>query len=101
MTHEIWHASIKKGGYSSRHTHDRKPNLFYVASGTMLVHTFHNNISTIPSSTFSVSVGQQITIVDGVWHQFEATTDVELIEVYWVYLKGEDIQRADEGGLRP
>lgn len=101
MTHEIWHASIKKGGYSSRHTHDRKPNLFYVSSGTLLVHVFNNAFSTIPITTYELTVGQQVTIQDGVWHQFEARSDVELVEVYWVYLKGEDINRADEGGIKP
>ncbi len=100
MTHEIWHASIKRGGYSSRHTHDRKPNLFYVAAGTLKVNVFFNAFSTVPSTVYEVGPGQQITIEDGVWHQFEASTDVELVEVYWVYLKGEDITRADEGGLR-
>ncbi len=100
MTHEIWHATINKGGYSSRHTHDRKPNLFYVASGLLLVHEYRNQYSTIPCTTYTLKAGDQVTIEDGVWHQFEATTDVELVEVYWVYLKGEDITRADEGGLK-
>lgn len=100
MTHEVWHASIRKGGYSSRHTHDRKANLFYVSSGTLLVHVYNNSFSTIPSTTYKLEKGEQISIDDGVWHQFEAATDVELVEVYWVYLRGEDIRRADEGGVK-
>lgn len=100
QTHEIWHATIQKGGFSSRHTHERKPNLFYVASGTLLVHVYNNGYATIPISTHTLEAGDQVTVEDGVWHQFEATTDVELVEVYWVYLKGEDIVRADTGGLK-
>lgn len=101
MTHEIWHASIKRGGYSSRHYHDRKPNLFYVASGELLVHVFRSGHETIPVNTYRLRPGDRITVDDGTWHQFEAAdADVELVEVYWVYLKGEDIVRADEGGCR-
>lgn len=100
QTHEIWHATINKGGFSSRHSHERKVNLFYVVTGTLRVHVFHSPISTIPSSTFELKRGEQITVEDGTWHQFEAVTDVELCEVYWVYLKGEDINRADEGGMK-
>lgn len=101
MTHEIWHASIKAGGFSSRHYHDRKPNLFYVGAGTLLVHVYNNDKATIPLDTYTLGPGERVVIDDGVWHQFEAVTPVELVEVYWVYLKGEDIVRADEGGLKP
>jgi len=61
---------------------------------------FNNAYSTVPIITYQLGVGQQVTIEDGVWHQFEATSDAELVEVYWAYLKGEDIVRADEGGLK-
>lgn len=99
-THEIWHASIKAGGYSSKHYHERKPNLFYVGAGRLLVHVYNNDKATIPLDTYTLGPGDRVTIEDGVWHQFEALTDVELVEAYWTYLKGEDIVRADEGGCK-
>lgn len=101
-THEIWHASIKAGGFSSWHTHARKPNLFYVLSGTMrvLASGEHHPQSGAKVTGYVLGVGEQIVIDDGVWHRFEAVTDVELIEVYWACLKGEDINRADQGGMK-
>lgn len=100
-THEVWHASIVKGGYSSRHYHARKPNLFYLLSGHLLVRVFDRPPDTTPAIKFYFLLpGDQVTVEDGVWHQFEAMAPSELIEVYWTGLKGEDIVRADEGGVR-
>lgn len=95
-THEVWHASIVGGGFSSRHKHERKPNKFYVLCGRMWVHTFKEEVFGVPQSSVLLGPGDEITIPDGMWHQFEVEQNcsVELIEIYWAYLKGEDIIRA-------
>src|SRR5688572_4243893 len=100
QTHEVWHAEIARGGFSSRHYHARKPNLFYVVSGTLQVQVFREVWETIPYETHTLEAGQRIVVDDHVWHRFEAVTDVTLVEVYWACLKGEDIVRADGGGRR-
>lgn len=100
-THEVWHASIVAGGYSSTHHHQRKANEFYVISGTLLVHVWNNPYDATPEHTHEVTAGQRVCVDDNVWHGFEAVTAVELLEIYYVRLKGEDIVRHDTGGLKP
>lgn len=99
-THEVWHASILEGGYSSRHYHERKINEFYVVSGRLLVHVWDDPNDEAPKMTHVVVAGQRLCIDDHVWHGFEALTDVELLEIYHAHLKGEDIVRHDTGGLK-
>lgn len=101
QTHEVWHAEIEQGGYSSRHYHERAPNLFYVVSGVLRVLVFGGEVSTIPVETITLNAGERITIRPGVWHKFEAVTAVELVELYWAELRTPDIVRADEGGVTP
>lgn len=96
---EVCHAKIKKGGFSSQHRHEHKDNMFYVLSGTLFVYVYANYQKLPPVKTYQIEAGQQIIIPAGTWHQFEARTDVELIETYWVRLNTEDITRADEGGI--
>lgn len=100
-THEVWHATIGTGGFSSRHKHVHKVNRFYLVSGVLSVHVYHNELAAVPKYTWVVSAGEAIDIPDGAWHQFEAAAGpVELVEVYWAGLKGEDIVRLDEGGVK-
>lgn len=98
-THEVWHATIDKGGFSSRHFHTRKGNEFYVVKGTLLVHEYDTQY-TKPRVTHVLDAGERVMVDDHVWHTFEAQTDVELIETYFSHLKGEDIVRHDQGGLK-
>lgn len=100
QTHEVWHATIQQGGYSSRHFHSRKGNEFYVVKGTLRVHVWDAQYSTIPNTTHVLKPGDRVLVDDHVWHSFEAETDVELIETYYSHLKGEDITRHDAGGLK-
>jgi len=74
---EVWHASIKAGGRSSWHRHERKHNAFHVVSGELRVHAE-------PDSCYHAQAGQSVVILAGRRHQFEAISDVELIETYWI-----------------
>lgn len=100
QTHEVWHASIRRGGYSSRHFHERKANEFYVVAGVLKVHVWDAQYSTQPRVTHVLTAGERVMVDDHVWHTFEADSDVELIETYYSHLKGEDIVRHDTGGLK-
>ena len=98
VTHEVWHASPRAGGFSSRHYHERKPNKFYVVKGEIIVLVYRDG-SRSEYDPFVLRAGNQLTVPEGVWHRFKAVRDSELIEVYWVELKpGADIVRSDEGG---
>lgn len=97
-THEVWHASIVAGGFSSRHYHTRKTNEFYVLSGRLLVKEFAAQYLAVPQRVYALPAGTRCAVADHVWHLFEAVEPTELIETYYSHLKGEDIVRHDQGG---
>lgn len=98
----LFHASIKAGGYSSKHFHERRINDFYVVSGTLLIRTYVNPDMGV-LETFRLEPGMSVSVAPQVWHAFYALTDVELIETYAARnpldLSRDDIVRHDEGGL--
>jgi mannose-6-phosphate isomerase-like protein (cupin superfamily) len=98
-THEVWHASIAAGGYSSKHRHTLQSNLFYVMSGEMVVYQFADRDAAAPHVRCLVRAGESFVVPAGVWHKFETLTPVELIETYQTTLSTADIERADEGGV--
>ncbi|MBS3927482.1 MAG: hypothetical protein KGZ65_02555 [Sphingomonadales bacterium] len=101
-THELHHATIKAGGFSSQHCHHRKFNGFYVVSGTLLVHFYRRKGDATPYDTGRAEAGSSVIAVWDEWHRFEAVTDVELIEWYFNdHVDPTDIERYDEGGLTP
>ena len=89
---EIWNASIRSGGKSSVHRHNCV-NHFYVVRGDMLVHDLD---ALHPAVRLNESFAECYTVPAGHWHQFEALSDVELIETYYAEDWGEvtvDIER--------
>ncbi len=89
---------IKKGGFCSIHNHKYKWNRFVLVSGKLEISIFHKN----GSIDRTVLEHSQITDVPpGVGHQFEALEDSEAIEIYWVSLDAQDIDRmGTKGGIR-
>lgn len=98
--YEVWHASIEKGGYSSRHVHYSKFNDFYVFRGKLLIHLYASRSAMEPESTVTLTANQQFMVNPGKWHKFEAATDVELLEIYKGTASAYDIERVDEGGRK-
>lgn len=93
----IHHLKIKEGGYCSEHSHKYKSNKFFVIAGNLVVKIW--NSENEPDETV-VWPGQTTEVPPGVFHQFRALTDVECLEIYEVKLRGEDIERRTEGGLK-
>lgn len=91
---EIWHASIKHGGYSSIHEHKVKTNEFYVVSGELEVriHKYDTYVSV------SIKAGQTFAVAPEVRHSFIAHQPTELIEIYKRDMP-EDIERHQFGGV--
>lgn len=103
-SHQVWHASPRAGGYSSRHKHDTLPNLFYVVSGTLHVERYFNRPGKDehPGLVVEINAGETYTVPAGEWHRFIAQTDVELVEIYYTHVPtGGDITRVDVGGVMP
>jgi len=95
---ECHRIEVKKGGYSSRHSHRSKWNRFLVMRGRLAV------FIQLPdgSEDRTVLTHDQITDVPpGVVHGFEALEETEAIEIYWTVLDASDIERGDnKGGLK-
>lgn len=103
-THEVWHASPRAGGFSSRHRHLTMPNKFYVVSGTLHVEVYSEKPGhgIDPLHVVTIAAGQEWTAPAGEWHRFIAQTDVELVEVYWTHITQDGyIERTDMGGVMP
>jgi len=95
----VFHASIKKDGYCSKHYHEGRVNDFYVVSGVLDVSIYPTAEADQPSEIYRLHAGQCLKIPVGVIHRFHALTDVELIETYWAVARMDDIVRYDLGGI--
>lgn len=102
-TCEVWHASIRKGGKSSEgrwHWHRAKHQSLYILSGRLLVEQCLTS-GIPPESNEKHGIdrnvllwGHSCEIAAGTKHRFEAVTDVELIETYWLAdIDPDDIER--------
>lgn len=96
-TVSVHHLKIKKDGFCSEHRHQFKSNLFFVVSGNLKLIIW--NESGMKDETV-VWPGETTEIPPGVYHKFEALTDVECIEICEVKFMGEDIKRRTEGGVK-
>lgn len=85
---EVWHASIRQGGASSVHRHRHNANEFYVVQGWLMVRYPDERSERL------LYPGDTLCIVPGVWHQFRAITNVELIETYYL-IEGGDVIHGD------
>lgn len=90
------HLKIKKGGYSSKHVHIHKYNLFYVTSGKLEIIIWRDR--DVKDITI-LKDGQVSAISPGFYHKFKALEDTECIEVYQVFLEEPDIERMNQGGI--
>ena len=91
------HLKIKKGGFCSEHTHQRKTNMFFVVSGNLLVKIW-KTVGVVDETV--IWPGESTTVPPGVTHQFRAQTDVECFEIYSLPPLGEDITRYSTGGMK-
>lgn len=105
---EVHHAYIEQGGYSSRHCHNHKYNLFYVISGELWVHFYGSEDQTNSQHvvhTVELHAGDKLVVPPKVWHRFYApktSEPVNLLEVYWSgHVDPNDIVRKDTGGIYP
>jgi mannose-6-phosphate isomerase-like protein (cupin superfamily) len=88
-TIHIYLAWIKAGGFCSKHFHKNKHNLFFVQSGSIIVKTW-NEHSINEHKLFS---GDKLLVHNNVSHQFLATEESILLEIYYSTIDHEDIIR--------
>ncbi len=102
-TQQVWMGSsvevhvikIKRGGRCSLHTHGRKHNLFHVISGVLVVESHKADYDLVDET--QLLAGDTHVVPPGELHRFTAHSDVLALEVYWVELSPDDIDRQDVG----
>lgn len=97
---EICAISIKKGGYCSKHLHQAKYNKFIVNKGKLKISTWKEYANETLEDVTILREGMEHTVNPGEFHMFEALEDTEALEIYWVELKDNDIQRLNHGGIK-
>jgi len=94
---KICFIDIKKGGYSSKHSHKVWTNHFSVISGRLKIYQWTDEGF---QDETTLNPGESTFIPEGIKHKFEALTNVQCIEVYTPpKVSDEDIDRDDTGGL--
>lgn len=92
-------AHLKKGGYSSRHYHEKIWNRFHVISGSLNIISYKNN----QEESVIIGPGHTLDCEPKLEHRMVALEDSVIIEMYWPEdlnsdFKWEDIVRFDDGG---
>lgn len=95
---EIHLVNSTKGGFSSKHKHVSKYNMFYVLSGCLEIDIWKDyglidKTVLLPNESCIVSPGD--------FHMFLSRCDTEFIEIYWTELLAGDIIRENRGGKEP
>lgn len=81
--------TISKNSQCSRHYHQYKYNMFFVESGSVMIHIWENDerIST------TLTPGETLTIPPNIEHQFESISESIIYEIYYTILNSNDIIR--------
>lgn len=95
---EVHFIKIKKGGFCSRHKHKHKFNKFIVIDGSLKITAWKDYAKTTLEDVTVIESNQECTIPPGEYHKFEALKETTALEIYWVELSENDIERADVGG---
>lgn len=93
-TTEVQVLQVEAGYVCSEHRHAHKNNLFYVIRGRIKVVTWKDGLR----DESVLEEGEMTVVKAGDWHQFEAVTNSQLIELYWATLDPDDIERRSHGG---
>ncbi len=93
-------AHLNKGGFSSKHIHEKLYNRFYVISGKLRIIVYRNEREEV----IDLSSGEAVDIEPLISHRMEALEDSMICEIYWSEsnepINPTDIVRYDNGNLR-
>ena len=92
---EFHRIEYKAKGTCSKHKHEFKWNGFFVESGEMIVRVWQNDYDLVDETI--LSKGEWTTVKPGEYHQFEAVSDGEALELYWAEFDHNDIERETVG----
>lgn len=92
------------GGYSSKHLHETKVNVFTVLRGRLMITTYRLDRAHLPIQSEAIlEPGQSIAVDPWVVHRFLAIEPTEALEAYFsrhgAEVKLDDIKRFDVNGV--
>ena len=91
---EIHRVKIRAGAQCSQHRHAARYNAFYVLKGSMWLRVWRAGAGKGPYDAILLKAGDCATVEPGEWHQFEANTHVEALEIYYpAPVSASDIER--------
>ena len=93
---EVHLITAKQGGYCSKHRHIAKFNQFHVLRGRLAVETWKREYDLCDVT--ELGPGDTTTCAPGEYHRFRTLEDTDALEVYWVELRADDIERDNVGG---
>ena len=93
----IHRIKIKNGGFSSKHKHTHKHNVFFVESGILQIEHWQNDYDLNDITT--LNSGESCSIPPNHYHKFTALADTIAYEIYYVELNDDDICRENCGGI--
>ena len=96
---EIHRIVCEKNGYSSKHKHISKYNMFFVEKGKLEISIWKKDYDLIDKTILGP---QQFCIVDpGEYHMFKGIENNTIVfEIYWVEIDKRDIVRDNVGGKK-
>lgn len=86
---EIHKLSINQYGYSSRHYHAHKYNMFYVDEGSIEITIWCDEME----QKHILNDRDSITIKPNTWHKFKALKNTKATEIYYTLIDSDDIIR--------
>ncbi len=92
---EVHKIDIKAGGVCSKHLHRYKTNGFYVISGTLKIRTWQKDYDLVDETI--LNAGDYYEAKPNLYHQFEAVTGVQALEIYYPTPIDHDIVRETVG----
>ena len=97
---ELHRIEAKKGGFCSKHCHRSKFNMFFVENGALKITIYRPDAGQILEDETIIKTGESTLVEPGLYHKFEALEDSVALEVYWVELEHDDIERESVGGMK-
>lgn len=92
---EVHVIGVNAGGKCSKHRHQHKANAFYVLEGRLAIDVWKRAYDLVDRTV--LEAGEYMEVGPGEFHRFEALTDVTALEVYYVTLDPDDIERETVG----
>ena len=94
---EVHYIEAIKGGYCSRHHHEKKWNRFIVLEGALKVIIYKQD----SQDETILTEGMFSDVPPMIDHRFECLENAKALEIYWTDgLDPTDIVRRDSGGLK-